>query len=102
MIRRPPRSTLFPYTTLFRSASLRAAGEGHGGVGGKAALALLHVCEVLEELEINVRMIDCREDRFGEANQYVRDTTKAGQSSNSRREAATEPSDYRDGDWTVE
>ena len=25
MIRRPPRSTLFPYTTLFRSLSLRAA-----------------------------------------------------------------------------
>src|SRR2546430_8715532 len=24
MIRRPPRSTLFPYTTLFRSFSLRA------------------------------------------------------------------------------
>src|SRR3989441_6802402 len=28
MIRRPPRSTLFPYTTLFRSAE-RAAGERH-------------------------------------------------------------------------
>src|SRR3712207_7675289 len=27
MIRRPPRSTLFPYTTLFRSA--RAAGLAH-------------------------------------------------------------------------
>src|SRR3712207_7665836 len=27
MIRRPPRSTLFPYTTLFRSAPLR----GHEG-----------------------------------------------------------------------
>src|SRR3712207_8060065 len=26
MIRRPPRSTLFPYTTLFRSALLDAAG----------------------------------------------------------------------------
>src|SRR3990167_2397805 len=25
MIRRPPRSTLFPYTTLFRSSELRAA-----------------------------------------------------------------------------
>src|SRR3712207_6876746 len=25
MIRRPPRSTLFPYTTLFRSASFSAA-----------------------------------------------------------------------------
>src|SRR3989442_1362656 len=28
MIRRPPRSTLFPYTTLFRSLS-RPAGETH-------------------------------------------------------------------------
>src|SRR2546422_7679455 len=27
MIRRPPRSTLFPYTTLFRSAVLRKRGE---------------------------------------------------------------------------
>src|SRR3989475_9702446 len=26
MIRRPPRSTLFPYTTLFRSNALHAAG----------------------------------------------------------------------------
>src|SRR2546427_2258758 len=30
MIRRPPRSTLFPYTTLFRSARL-AAGEMEDG-----------------------------------------------------------------------
>src|SRR3712207_8071096 len=29
MIRRPPRSTLFPYTTLFRSA---ARGRGGGGL----------------------------------------------------------------------
>src|SRR3712207_7693836 len=27
MIRRPPRSTLFPYTTLFRSASMRSADD---------------------------------------------------------------------------
>src|SRR3712207_8117805 len=27
MIRRPPRSTLFPYTTLFRSARVRLAGD---------------------------------------------------------------------------
>src|SRR2546422_6215529 len=27
MIRRPPRSTLFPYTTLFRSQMDKAAGE---------------------------------------------------------------------------
>src|SRR2546422_6052229 len=33
MIRRPPRSTLFPYTTLFRS---RAAARGHGGRAARA------------------------------------------------------------------
>src|SRR3712207_8804314 len=29
MIRRPPRSTLFPYTTLFRSHAAAAVGERH-------------------------------------------------------------------------
>src|SRR2546430_9226862 len=29
MIRRPPRSTLFPYTTLFRSSSWRTTWTGH-------------------------------------------------------------------------
>src|SRR3989442_10292913 len=29
MIRRPPRSTLFPYTTLFRSRDLWAVDPGH-------------------------------------------------------------------------
>src|SRR5438034_4765496 len=33
MIRRPPRSTLFPYTTLFRSV------EGAGDAGAEAAVA---------------------------------------------------------------
>src|SRR5689334_24057343 len=31
MIRRPPRSTLFPYTTLFRSAKQALAGLLHQG-----------------------------------------------------------------------
>src|SRR3712207_7754594 len=31
MIRRPPRSTLFPYTTLFRSASGDDLLDGRGG-----------------------------------------------------------------------
>src|SRR3712207_8611218 len=31
MIRRPPRSTLFPYTTLFRSGAEETAGRGAGG-----------------------------------------------------------------------
>src|SRR2546428_4549548 len=29
MIRRPPRSTLFPYTTLFRSVGLETLGEDY-------------------------------------------------------------------------
>src|SRR3712207_7262622 len=33
MIRRPPRSTLFPYTTLFRSAR-QVPGHGERGRGG--------------------------------------------------------------------
>src|SRR3712207_7105135 len=41
MIRRPPRSTLFPYTTLFRSASeTRSAPRGSGGhCAGRTAVA---------------------------------------------------------------
>src|SRR2546430_6777338 len=33
MIRRPPRSTLFPYTTLFRSRSLAAAARRSSRLG---------------------------------------------------------------------
>src|SRR3712207_4992562 len=39
MIRRPPRSTLFPYTTLFRS-HLRDDARATGRVGGGGAFAL--------------------------------------------------------------
>src|SRR3712207_7287326 len=33
MIRRPPRSTLFPYTTLFRSIGVRDEAKMIGGLG---------------------------------------------------------------------
>src|SRR6266702_7705368 len=33
MIRRPPRSTLFPYTTLFRSSHERLLASGHEVIG---------------------------------------------------------------------
>src|SRR3712207_7700678 len=38
MIRRPPRSTLFPYTTLFRSVAQRAA-----SAASQLAVRALHV-----------------------------------------------------------
>src|SRR3989449_5706416 len=39
MIRRPPRSTLFPYTTLFRSRQVRAAVIG---IVQQKGVAVLH------------------------------------------------------------
>src|SRR3990167_676150 len=44
MIRRPPRSTLFPYTTLFRSR--RGACTPVSGLPGPSEPPLLHACEV--------------------------------------------------------
>src|SRR5256885_5673542 len=56
MIRRPPRSTLFPYTTLFRSElrDVRAGGEDEGLAGddGGAKAALLEPAEqTIQRLE---------------------------------------------------
>src|SRR3712207_1360705 len=43
MIRRPPRSTLFPYTTLFRSQSRRRGrGQGDNGTSGRPWDRLAH------------------------------------------------------------
>src|SRR2546422_5163170 len=54
MIRRPPRSTLFPYTTLFRSK--RRLGRSSGGSGfGRILGCKLHghkIGWVLDELEV--------------------------------------------------
>src|SRR3712207_8292293 len=59
MIRRPPRSTLFPYTTLFRSSPRPGPGSAraewniellkleHANVSRKQLLDLLGVCERL-------------------------------------------------------
>src|SRR3712207_7101473 len=46
MIRRPPRSTLFPYTTLFRSRGAGGQGRRHEGDLGPVARAE-RGCEVL-------------------------------------------------------
>src|SRR5256885_9658370 len=45
MIRRPPRSTLFPYTTLFRSGGIEFARQGRG----KIRPALVHLRRVAHE-----------------------------------------------------
>src|SRR5256885_14841181 len=44
MIRRPPRSTLFPYTTLFRSSIV----AGEGGSGGALGIGVADRVAMLE------------------------------------------------------
>src|SRR3989475_2624651 len=43
MIRRPPRSTLFPYTTLFRSSPVRVGAVDRGLHEGRAGNRPAHV-----------------------------------------------------------
>src|SRR3712207_7048134 len=51
MIRRPPRSTLFPYTTLFRSAEPRDGGGDRLVDGAHRALAEGEPCGMKTGLE---------------------------------------------------
>src|SRR2546422_5774440 len=76
MIRRPPRSTLFPYTTLFRSASAGEpsfcqrhtclwrhrqrhglAGADQGGRGGRDTRSEEHTSELQSRLHLVCRLL---------------------------------------------
>src|SRR2546430_5479070 len=64
MIRRPPRSTLFPYTTLFRSYALGAVLEQEGDDGklhpvGYASKTLTRSEEHTSELQSQSNLV-CR------------------------------------------
>src|SRR2546430_9406957 len=63
MIRRPPRSTLFPYTTLFRSLPVRRSRFGSPLVADLPE-ELLASCDVLVGLHAEQRAtVDHAEDR---------------------------------------
>src|SRR2546427_12505793 len=51
MIRRPPRSTLFPYTTLFRSLALAE----RAGVNRAKLLACLNAGDARNEVELDAQ-----------------------------------------------
>src|SRR2546421_4460283 len=69
MIRRPPRSTLFPYTTLFRS-ELGGAVAAAAQVGGALARQLRRVAEqdrAIGQLRVRGAGVEERVDRPAEA-----------------------------------
>src|SRR3712207_7685256 len=55
MIRRPPRSTLFPYTTLFRSDVTRAAAAARAA----GALSFVDAVHYAPHALVDVRAIGC-------------------------------------------
>src|SRR6266581_5094589 len=59
MIRRPPRSTLFPYTTLFRSRTpgRRRPGPGPGRRPATAARSEEHTSELQSPVHIVCRLL---------------------------------------------
>src|SRR3712207_7140097 len=63
MIRRPPRSTLFPYTTLFRSGLARELNSAAEGIEiGPAPVDAMTSSELsmpIEDLDLSVRSYNC-------------------------------------------
>src|SRR2546427_5287210 len=59
MIRRPPRSTLFPYTTLFRSRERDLGPQlpGVGGVGADAWRSEEHTSELQSQSNLVCRLL---------------------------------------------
>src|SRR6476646_11016717 len=59
MIRRPPRSTLFPYTTLFRSCApgARRGGPARSGPRGRAARSEEHTSELQSHSDLVCRLL---------------------------------------------
>src|SRR5437764_10427106 len=63
MMRRPPRSTLFPYTTLFRSTVRRDAdrrahpGRGHGAAPARGHRSEEHTSELQSPMYLVCRLL---------------------------------------------
>src|SRR5256885_8626189 len=74
MIRRPPRSTLFPYTTLFRSsrldrnASRQAFHRLAAGPQGRSCLPTLTIFTT-PNLSLNIRLL--RPDHFHRSEEHT-------------------------------
>src|SRR3712207_7656125 len=63
MIRRPPRSTLFPYTTLFRSE--HGLEPGHPVAGQAGAGQLVALAREQQQLDLDLALLEGDEQALG-------------------------------------
>src|SRR3712207_7296373 len=61
MIRRPPRSTLFPYTTLFRSGPIPALGVTGAAIATVLAQTIVTILFLYEINKINILLFRSEE-----------------------------------------
>src|SRR2546422_7265824 len=75
MIRRPPRSTLFPYTTLFRSVSKLPPRRVPCFIGANSLCALLRFphrqvkCQLV--IEVPLELLDRKSTRLNSSHGYI-------------------------------
>src|SRR2546428_1502234 len=62
MIRRPPRSTLFPYTTLFRSAAFEPVDRANQEVGGPGLQGTVADFAIVDRSEEHTSELQSRSD----------------------------------------
>src|SRR2546429_6741486 len=77
MIRRPPRSTLFPYTTLFRSTLLRCLNRMNDLVDGVRIVGSIRIGSTdiydptLDVTELRKRVGDRKSTRLNSSHGYI-------------------------------
>src|SRR5205809_3196586 len=75
MLRRPPRSTLFPYTTLFRSQDRRSGAQGHGkpdiGLSTAERFVTETVAEIVAAHRAGLTTPDRKSTRLNSSHGYI-------------------------------
>src|SRR2546430_12181516 len=71
MIRRPPRSTLFPYTTLFRSHCAPANVIDHRLINGKAGVRIDHFVALINERKNRKENEDRKSTRLNSSHSQI-------------------------------
>src|SRR3989442_4989076 len=98
MIRRPPRSTLFPYTTLFRSYKLRAA-RVHCGDSWSAGRASLGTAPITEVQSVDHVLVGRSEEHTSELQSRPQRASRLLLQTNKRSSRSVNYTSYNEAGW---